>query len=126
MVVVADCSVKLPPQTFGHLRQNRLLVARVLLFFTLEGIWQKLIMVLGLLIRTTNGANGRNVESVLLQPTHRSYLLKKKGSARKSGGDVQERTRIVPTVTSQAGKVDVMTIAKLMRGINLPVPHNGN
>lgn len=104
---------------FGHPHQKPLLVTRVSLFFALEVIWQILIMVLGLLIPTTNGANGQNVEGVLLQLIHRSHLLKKDESARKSGDDVQERIRTVLVVIRQARKVDTTTIVKTTKGTGI-------
>jgi hypothetical protein len=87
-------------------------------------------MVLGLPIPTTNGANGQNVEDVLLQLTHRSSSeeerRRKEKRKRRSGKD---RSVII----NQAGKVDVTTTAKMTRGTSigttdgavLPVHHSG-
>ena len=85
-------------------------------------------MILGLPILATSGANGQNVEDVLLQLNHQSYLLKKSKGARKSGSGV--RKRIVPVIISQAREADVTATAKMTRGTNdsavLLVRHNGS
>lgn len=129
-MIVVGWNVKLLPQMYGHPHQKRFLAARMLSFVIPKDVLQKLVMVLGPLILTTNATEGQNVEDVLLQLSHQSYLLKKNGGARKSGSGVQERTVLV--ITNQAGKVGVMTTAKITRGTSigttggaaLPVHHS--
>ena len=76
---------------------------------------------LGLPIRTARERNGRSVAGALLQPTHRIHLPKKIGNARKSESGVQGR---IVLATSQAGKVDVTTIAKRMTGSDTGTANN--
>jgi hypothetical protein len=61
-------------------------------------------------IPTASEVNGQNAVDVHLRPTHRNYLPRKNGSARKSESGVQER--IVLVLTNQAGRADVTTTAK--------------
>ena len=129
-MIVAGWNVKLLPQTYGHPHQKGLLAARTLLFATPKDVLQKPVMTPGPLIPTTNATEGQNVEDVLLQLNHQCHLLKKNGGARKSGSGIQERTVLV--ITNQAGKVGVMTTAKMTRGTStgttdgavLPVHHS--
>jgi len=76
-------------------------------------------MVPGRPIPTTNEANGRNVEDVLLQLTHRSRLPRKNAGARRNGNGARERTRTVPVTISQAVKADGTKRAKMTRRIEI-------
>lgn len=111
---------------YGHPHQKRFLAARMLSFAIPKDVSHKPGMILDPLIPTTNATEGQNVEGVLLQLIHQSHPLKKNGGARKSGSGVQERTALV--ITNQAGKVDIMTTAKITRGTTdgaaLPVHHS--
>lgn len=118
-VVVAGSNVQPPLQTYGHPRQERLLVVRASSFFILEDVRRKLILAPGPQIPTTNGANGQNVEDALLRLIYQDHILKKSKSGKKSGGGVQERIRTVPAVIGRTGKVDPTTIAKTTRGTEI-------